>query len=79
MASAHDVKITDTPKGVRVRLGDLYLYPDGHANLTFRGLPELGVDDLNLPLTNAVDVLAEFATLVKRMNDKVVKKRPGQA
>jgi hypothetical protein len=79
MASAHDVRITDTPKGVRVRLGDLYIYPDGHANLTFRAVPGVGADQLNLPLTNAVDVLAELTTLVKRMNDKVVKKRPASS
>jgi hypothetical protein len=34
---------------------------------------------LNLPLTNAVDVLDELTTLVKRMNDTVVRKQPGQA
>ena len=31
MASANDVPIVKTPKGVRVNLGKLYLYPDGHA------------------------------------------------
>jgi hypothetical protein len=76
MASAHDVRITDTPKGVRVRLGDLYMYPDGHANLTFRAVPEVAAEELNLPLTNAVDVIFELTMLVKRMNDQVVKKRP---
>lgn len=79
MASAHDVPIVDTPKGVRVTLGKLYMYPDGHANLTFEPVPDRGFEGLNLPLTNAVDVLYELNTLIKRMNDTVVKKRPGQA
>ena len=76
MASAHDVRITETPKGVRVRLGDLYMYPDGHANLTFRAVPEVGAEQLNMPLTDPTDVIIELATLVQRMKDEVVKKRP---
>ena len=78
MASSKDVPIRSTPKGVRVSLGKLYMYPDGHANLTFDAVPDAGFDGLNLPLTNAVDVLFELNDLVKRMNDTVVKKRPGQ-
>lgn len=76
MASAADVPITKTPKGVRVSLGKLYLYPDGHANLTFDPVPEKNFAGLNLPLTNAVDVLYELATLVKAMQDDIVKSRP---
>jgi hypothetical protein len=76
MASARDVPIVKTPKGVRVSLGKVYLYPDGHANLTFDPVPEVGFNGLNLPLTNAVDVLDELVTLVKRMQDQVVKGRP---
>jgi hypothetical protein len=76
MASAHDVPIVKTPKGVRVSLGKVYLYPDGHANLTFDPVPEQGFAGLNLPLTNAVDVLDELVTVVKRMQDEVVKGRP---
>ena len=78
MASQKDVPIVPTPKGVRASLGKLYLYPDGHANLTFDAVPEIGFDGLNLPLTNAVDVIEELTGLVKRMNDQVVTKRPGQ-
>jgi len=55
------------------------MYPDGHANLTFAAVPQRHFAKLNLPLTNAVDVIAELTDLVKRMNDDVVKKRPGQA
>jgi hypothetical protein len=78
MASSYDVPIVPTPKGVRVSLEKLYLYPDGHANLTFAPVPEVGFSGLNLPLTTAVDVLQELTNLVKRMQDEVVKKRPGQ-
>ncbi len=49
MASANDVPIVKTPKGVRVSLGKLYLYPDGHTNLTFPAVPEAGTPELNLP------------------------------
>ena len=76
MASAADVPIVRTPKGVRVSLDKLYLYPDGHAKLTFEPIPDKGFAELNLPLTNAVDVLSELTALVKRMNDEVVKGRP---
>jgi hypothetical protein len=79
MASSKDVPIVPTGKGVKVTLGDLYMYPDGHANLTFAAVPQRHFAKLNLPLTNAVDVIAELTDLVKRMNDDVVKKRPGQA
>ncbi len=76
MASAHNVPIVNTPKGVRASLGKLYVYPDGHANLTFDPVPDAGFEGLNLPLTNAVDVIDELVTLVKRMQDQVVKGRP---
>jgi hypothetical protein len=76
MASIQDVPIVKTPKGVRVSLDKLYLYPDGHANFTFA--PEKGARfaGLNLPLTNGVDVLVELSALVKRMQDEIVKGRP---
>ena len=79
MASYDDVPIVPTPKGLRVSLDKLYLYPDGHANLTFAAVPEAGFEGLNLPLTNAVDVLHELTNLVKKMQDETVKKRPGQS
>jgi hypothetical protein len=76
MASSKHVPIVNTPKGVRVSLGKLYLYPDGHANLTFDPVPDAGFAGLNLPLTNSVDAIQEFVNLVKRMQDQVVKGRP---
>ena len=78
MASANDVPIVKTPKGVKVDLGKLYLYPDGHANLVFGAVPDEAFDELNLPLTRATHVVQELLTIVKRMEDEVVKKRPGQ-
>lgn len=79
MASAQDVPIKETSTGVRVRFGDLYIYPDGHANLTFRAVPELGSEKINMPLSNAVDVIAELTAVVKHAHDMIVKKRPGSA
>lgn len=76
MASAADVAIVQTPKGIRVSLGKLYMYPDGHANLTFPAIPEKGVGEINLPLTNPIDVVVEFADLVRRMQNEIVKQRP---
>jgi hypothetical protein len=78
MASVDQVPITSTPKGVRVALGKLYMYPDGHANLTFDSVSDGEFEGLNLPLTNAVDVISELTSLVKRMNDTVVQGRPGR-
>jgi hypothetical protein len=76
MASVKDVPVVKTPKGVRVSLGKLYMYPDGHANLTFGPAASEGFSGLNLPLTNAVDVLSELTALVKRMSDEIVTGRP---
>lgn len=78
MASANDVPIVKTPKGVRVSLDKLYLYADGHANLTFAPEPTAGFPGLNLPLTRTTHVIDELVTLVRRMEDEIVKKRPGQ-
>jgi hypothetical protein len=78
MASGKDVPIIRTPKGVRVNLGKLYLYPDQHANLVFGAVPEQGFEELNLPLTKPTDVIDELLTVIRRMEADVVKKRPGQ-
>jgi hypothetical protein len=79
MASSNDVPIVPTDTGVKVSFGDLYMYPDGHANLTFKAVPQRHFASLNLPLTNAVDVMQELTNLVKRMQDEIVTKRPGQS
>jgi hypothetical protein len=79
MASAKDVPVVRTPKGVRVDLGSLYLYPDGHANLVFPPVPTVGFRGVNLPLTRATHVIDELVAIVTRMEDEIVKKRPGQS
>jgi hypothetical protein len=42
--------IEDTPNGVKVSLKALYVYPDGHANLTF-------ADGTNWPLADEYEVV----------------------
>jgi hypothetical protein len=79
MASASDVPVVRTPNGVRVDLGKFYLYQDGHANLVFPAVPNEGFDELNLPLTNALDTVDELLTIVRKAHGEVVKKRPGPA
>lgn len=76
MASTQDVSIISTPKGVRVSLDKLYLYPDGHATHTFAPIPEVGFKGINSPLTNCVDALVELSALVKRAQDEIVEGRP---
>jgi hypothetical protein len=76
MASFQDIPIIETQKGARIALGKLYLYPDGHANLTFPAVPEAAFEGANLPLTNAVDVCAELTQLVQRLQNHVVRGRP---
>lgn len=78
MASGNDAHIVPTPKGVRVDLGKLYMYPDGHANLVLPANPRAGVPEINMPLTNGLDVIDELVTIVRKAHAEVVKKRPGQ-
>ena len=78
MASADDVHIHHTPNGVRVNLGKLYLYPDGHANLTFPAAPGAGKAELNMPPTDELDVVDELLTLVRRMKHEVRTKKSEQ-
>lgn len=44
------ITIEDTPNGVKVALKALYVYPDGHANLTF-------ADGTNWPLADEYEVV----------------------
>ena len=78
MASVEDVPIVKTPKGVRVSLGKLYMYPDGHANLTFDSVPDEDFSGLNLPLTNAVDVLSEL-THARQTDERRCRQGPADA
>jgi hypothetical protein len=73
-ASISDVHIHHTPKGVRVDLGKIYVYPDGHANLTFPSTSETA--ELNLPLIDDLDLISELTKLLRRMNREA--RKPGQ-
>lgn len=54
MAYSIDHLIRETPKGVVIDLKRLFVYPDGHAHLTFK-------DDTNWPMNDpyeAVEIIA---------------------
>jgi len=78
MATGKDAHLVPTPKGVRVDLGKLYVYPDGHANLVLPPNVAAGVSEINMPLTNGLDVVDELVAIVRKAYGEVVKKRPGQ-
>jgi hypothetical protein len=71
-ASAKDVRIHHTDNGVRVNLGKLYLYPDGHANLTFP--PTSDAAEINVPLADELELVDELLNLVRRMKREARKK-----
>jgi hypothetical protein len=50
MAKPIDHLIRSTPKGVVIDLKRLFVYPDGHAHLTFK-------DDTNWPLNDPYEVM----------------------
>jgi hypothetical protein len=50
MAKPIDHLIRSTPKGVVVDLKRLFVYPDGHAHLTFK-------DDTNWPMNDPYEVI----------------------
>ena len=79
MASGKDAHIVQTPKGVRVELGKLYLYPDGHANLVLPANKSAGIDEINMPMNHALDLMDELLSIIRKAYSEVVKKRPGQA
>jgi hypothetical protein len=79
MASGNDAHLVPTPNGVRVDLGKLYVYPDGHANLVLPPNAEAGVAKINMPLTTGLDVVDELVKIVRKAYGEVVTKRPGQA
>lgn len=55
-----DSLIQSSGTGVKTRLKDLYIYPDGHANLTF-------ADGTNWPLADQYEVMQAVAGLLRRM------------
>jgi hypothetical protein len=60
-----------TPKGVKVELKQLYVYPDGHANLVFKDNQE---GHGNWPMADALEfaehMLYLYRTLVKQARDE---------
>lgn len=50
MAKPIDHLIRETPKGVAIDLKRLFVYPDGHAHLTFK-------DDTNWPMNDPYEVI----------------------
>lgn len=50
MAKPIDYLIRSTPKGVVIDLKRLFVYPDGHAHLTFK-------DDTNWPMNDPYEVI----------------------
>jgi hypothetical protein len=55
-----DRLIQSSGTGVKAKLKDLYVYPDGHANLTF-------ADGTNWPLADQYEVVQGLAGLLRRM------------
>jgi hypothetical protein len=49
-----------TPKGAVVQLDKLYVYPDGHANLTF-------ANGKNWPCTDGYQVVEALALLLRQL------------
>ena len=69
MAVPIDHLIEDTTKGVKIKLDTLYVYPDGHGNLTF-------ADGTNWPMSHPYEIVniiaGELLTpMQKRANHKV--------
>lgn len=63
--------IEDTPNGVKVALKGLYVYPDGHANLTF-------ADGTNWPLADEYEVIEYLsARLLRPMQKRARRKAHG--
>jgi hypothetical protein len=58
--SLYDADIKLTPKGVTVSLGKLYIYPDGHGNLTF-------ADGKNWPFNDQYQVIEGLTLLLRKM------------
>jgi hypothetical protein len=54
MAKKIDDLIQPTPKGVRIDLKSLYVYDDGHANLTFA---KRDGEEINWPMADPYEVV----------------------
>jgi hypothetical protein len=63
--------IEDTPSGVKVALKALYVYPDGHSNLTF-------ADGTNWPLADEYELVGYLANeLLRPMQKRARRKARG--
>jgi hypothetical protein len=62
--------IEDTPSGVKVALKALYVYPDGHANLTF-------ADGTNWPLNDEYELIGYLANALLRPMQKRARQKAG--
>lgn len=60
-----DIKLTD--KGAKVELKTLYIYPDGHANLTFK-------DGRNWPFAEQLQTVEGVNKLIRMVQDKARKR-----
>lgn len=66
MAQSIDHLIRETDKGVAIDLKRLFVYPDGHAHLTFK-------DDTNWPLNDPYQVMQVLGgELLRPMQKKAV-------
>jgi hypothetical protein len=71
MAIKVDHLIDETPKGVKIELKTLYVYPDGHANLTF-------ADGTNWPIADEYEMVELLAgSLLRPMQKRARRKAHG--
>jgi hypothetical protein len=62
--------IEPTPSGVKVRLKTLYVYPDGHANLTF-------ADGTNWPMADEYETVQWISGKLLRPMQKEAQRKAG--
>jgi hypothetical protein len=66
MARSIDHLIETTPRGVRIKIKALYVYPDGHANLTF-------ADETNWPMADQYQAMQLLSGELMRVMEKRAK------
>jgi hypothetical protein len=67
MPKSIDHLIVPTPKGVKIELKTLYVYPDGHINLEF-------ADGINWPLADEYEVVGILSLELLRKLQKAAKR-----
>jgi hypothetical protein len=63
MPNPVDHLIRETPKGVVIDLKRLFVYPDGHAHLTFK-------DDTNWPMNDPYQAMESLSKLMRQMQKR---------